>query len=224
MKTEYLCSSVNSVLMDMGKGKEREEYFRCFYAYCKENYNKDFDSLNIPITSTIAVSNDQRMNLLFKYIKIFCLKEKRYIIETKHNKFYFQILITQLCNDVDEFVREIDNSIYKLEEINYNQKCINDFKTSLHNSSNTIQSKFVVNIIKTLFNDDCFRKATTRKDKGCVCFRISYDDLLEKYKEKGYVDDVEYKQLKGKYTTESNNIEQKTIDGYVYDSNKFRIS
>lgn len=198
-KTEDLCRSVNSVLMDMGKGTERDEYFRCFYAYCKENYNKDFDPLNIPITSTIAVNNDQKMNLLFKYIKIFCLKDKKYLIESKNNKFYFQIVISHLCKDVDEFVREIDNNKYKLEEYNYNQKCVNDFKTSLHNSSHTITSRYIVNILKTLFNDECFGRATTKKDKGNTCFIISYDDLLEKYKEKGYVDDVEYNQLKGNY-------------------------
>lgn len=58
IKQKELVNSVNFVLCNEKdkiklSEEEKQNYYKCFFAYCKDNYNEDFDSSDIPITQTI---------------------------------------------------------------------------------------------------------------------------------------------------------------------------
>lgn len=183
----------------------KKEYFRCLYAYCKDNYNESFDPFVIPITSAIQNNNDKQMNLLYKFIKVEFLLNKRYIkYKEDEKKYIFNIPLKTLCKELKEFLDYIDGNTEKQKEINYYQIAVNSFKNSLQNNKGVIQSKFIKNLLLSLFEnkenkDIYFGFYTSGINKNCAYFEISYDDLLEQYKYKKYVDDVEYEQLHKQY-------------------------
>lgn len=187
-KIEKLCRYIKSILIKENgmTEKEQQEYFRCFYAYSKENYDPNFDPLKIPKTNAMKVNSDKQMNLVYKYIKVY------YIMENKEKHDIKKLIKQDLCDGVKDFMDLLDRNTDLLRDYNYTQKAINNFKTSLNNSLNTINPKFMIKILKALFDDDkYYPEETAGKHKGCKLFKITFNELVETFRKKGYIDDEE---------------------------------
>ena len=202
-KVEELCRAVNSIVKnDKMNEKEKQKYFKCFYSYCKENYNPEYDPLDIPVTKAMIINNDKQMPLLFKYIKINNLMNKKDLFKDKEDKYYFKVVIKHMAEDMNEFIDLINGHPEELKRINYYQIGVNNFITSLNTNDNKISSKALNQIIKTVFKDYNkieFGQITAKIDNKLSYLKIYYDDLLEYYNDKGYVDLNEYEKLNKQY-------------------------
>lgn len=202
-KVEELCRDVNSIVKnDKMNEKEKQKYFKCFYSYCKENYNPEYDPLDIPVTKAMIINNDKQMPLLFKYIKINNLMNKKDLFKDKEDKYYFKVVIKHMAEDMNEFIDLINGHPEELKRINYYQIGVNNFITSLNTNDNKISSKALNQIIKTVFKDYNkieFGQITAKIDNKLSYLKIYYDDLLEYYNDKGYVDLNEYEKLNKQY-------------------------
>lgn len=203
-KVEELCRAVNSIVKnDKMNEKEKQIYFKCFYSYCKENYNPEYDPLDIPVTKAMIINNDKQMPLLFKYIKINNLMNKKDLYkDEKEDKYYFKVVVKHMAEDMNEFINLINGHPEELKRINYYQIGVNNFITSLNTNDNKITSKALNQIIKTVFKDYKnieYGQITAKIDNKLSYFKIYYDDLLEYYNDKGYVDLNEYEKLNKQY-------------------------
>ena len=211
---EKLVNKINSILKgkEHGEFKTREEkeiYYKCFFAYCNENYNKDFRPSNIPLTDAIIDNNEIRMPLEIKYMKIFNLYEKRdferdYDEETKtyKNSGTFKIVYNSLKDRLIEFYNKLNGNEKMLEKYNYCQNSLNIFNndTMKKNKISLCELKASIKNNLKLFEEKYHvSKIRTREYKGYPGIVISYDDLLERYRKNGYIDDLEYEKLKGNY-------------------------
>ena len=181
--------------------RQRKEYFRCFYAYCKENYNKEFYSSDIPITNAMITNNDKQMDLIFKRIKVYNLYGKENLTTDKEGNKIFKIVFKQLGKDLKEFVILLDKKEENLKKYNYCQHALNNFIHELDDPKlGLMKSETLSNKISNKFGDKYIQKKIRYGGyDGYSAFVISYDELLEKYKEFGYVNDTEYEKLKGNY-------------------------
>lgn len=211
---EKLVNKINSILKGKEHGEfktreEKEKYYRCFFAYCNENYNKDFRPSNIPLTDAIIDNNEIRMPFEIKYMKIFNLYEKRdferdYDEETKtyKNSGTFTIVYNSLIDRIMEFYNKLNGNEKMLEKYNYCQNSLNIFNndTMKKNKISLCELKASIKNNLKLFEEKYHvSKIRTRKYKGYPGIVISYDDLLERYRKNGYIDDLEYEKLKGNY-------------------------
>ena len=207
-KIESLCNYVNGIIIG-GKNKdipmeqkEKRKYFRCFFAYCKENFDKEFDSSDIPITEAVIQNNEKSMDVIYKYVKIGCLYNKKYLTTDKEGNKIFKIIFNTMKDELTSFITDLDKNEKNLKRYNYCQHPINNFKHELNKSRLEITTNFLTNHIKFKFGDEYVKEIRVKnkeKDTKYSGFVISYDELLEIYKTLGYVDADEYEMLKGNY-------------------------
>ena len=200
---EKLVNKINSILKgkEHGEFKTREEkeiYYRCFFAYCNENYNKDFRPSNIPLTDAIIDNNEIRMPLEIKYMKVFNLYEKR---DFDKESGMFKIVYKSLKGKLKEFYDKLNGNDKMIEKYNYCQNSLNNFKNDTMKKNEISQSELKANIKNNLKLDEKYfvSKINTKGYKGYPGIVISYDELLESYRKNGYIDDLEYEKLKGNY-------------------------
>lgn len=210
-KIKSLTKYVNSIIIgkknhDIQFDKnERRKYFKCFFAYCRENYDKDFDpEIDIPITDAVITNNDKSMPVLYKYIKIYNLYNKR-DLKTIDGKKIFKILFNSLKSELKDFMIMLNNKDRMLKLYNYCQHPINNFIRELGYTNLDINfeinSKTLSKKIKDDFRTDEYVKPIQCSNGKYYGFVIPYDTLLEKYREWGYVNDNEYYKLKDNYDT-----------------------
>ena len=210
-KIKGLTKYVNSIIIgkknhDIQFDKnERRKYFKCFFAYCRENYDKDFDpEIDIPITDAVITNNDKSMPVLYKYIKIYNLYNKR-DLKTIDGKKIFNIVFSSLKSELKDFMIMLNNKDRMLKLYNYCQHPINNFIRELGYTNLDINfeinSKTLSKKIKDDFRTDEYVKPIQCSNGKYYGFVIPYDTLLEKYREWGYVNDNEYYKLKDNYDT-----------------------
>ena len=217
-KIKKLVKRINSILVGNKTEQERlrpleekQKYYRCFYAYCKENFNKDFNSMDIPITDAIITNNDLRMDLEFKYIKAKLLYEKKYLSEYKIRKNgrydskykegdkVFKIVFEDLKIKLLEFVKDLEMGGDRLlNKYYYCQQGLNNFKHDKMIRDEINIGKVKDNLLDKI-GEEYQCKLTVPGYDGYQGILISYDELLEIYRDSGYVDDFEYNKLKGNY-------------------------
>lgn len=217
-KIKKLVKRINSILVGNKTEEERrrpleekQKYYRCFYAYCIKNLNKSFNSMDIPITDAIITNNDLRMDLEFKYIKAKLLYEKNYLSEykTRKNGRYcnnykegdkvFKIVFEDLKIKLLDFVKSLEMGGDRLlNKYYYCQQGLNNFK-----HDKMIRDEINIGKVKDTILDKIGEeyqcKLTVPGYDGYQGILISYDELLEIYRDSGYVDDFEYEKLKGNY-------------------------
>lgn len=201
---EKLVNKINSILKgkEHGEFKTREEkeiYYKCFFAYCNENYNKDFRPSNIPLTDAIIDNNEIRMPLEIKYMKIFNLYEKR---DFDKETGMFKIVYKSLKGKLKEFYDKLNGNEKMIEKYNYCQNSLNNFKNDTMKKNEISPSELKANIKNNLkLFEDKYHVSKIRIPgyNGYPGIVISYDELLECYKKNGYIDDLEYEKLKGNY-------------------------
>ena len=199
---EKLTNDINSILKGKEHGEfktrqEKEKYYRCFFAYCNENYNKDFRPSNIPITDAIIDNNEIRMPFELKYIKVFHLYKKLDL----DNKRTFKIVFNSLKYKIKEFYDKLNGNEKMIEKYNYCQNSLNIFNHDTIKKGGIIMKEIKAIIKNSLKLDEKYfvSKIKTKGYDGYPGIVISYDELLEKYREYGYIDNLEYKKLKGNY-------------------------
>ena len=201
---EKLVNKINSILKgkEHGEFKTREEkeiYYRCFFAYCNENYNKDFRPSNIPLTDAIIDNNEIRMPFEIKYMKIFNLYEKR---DFDKETGMFKIVYKSLKGKIKEFYDKLNGNEKMIEKYNYCQNSLNNFKNDTMKKNKISPSELKTNIknnLKLFEEKYHVTKIRIPGYNGYPGIVISYDELLESYRKNGYIDDLEYKKLKGNY-------------------------
>ena len=203
-----LCNYVNGIINNKKntdiplEQKERIKYFRCFYAYCNDNDNKEnFDPSNIPITDTVIQNNDKTMDVIYKYVKIKELYGKKHLITDREGNKLIKIVLSDLKEPLTDFVTMLDQNNKNLEHYNYSQHPIINFKHALNKPRLEITTNFLTGHMKEKFGEEYVREIKIKqKNAKCQTFIISYDDLLDMYYKKlGYVDTDEYEKLKGNY-------------------------
>ena len=201
---EKLVNKINSILKgkEHGEFKTREEkeiYYKCFFAYCNENYNKDFRPSNIPLTDAIIDNNEIRMPLEIKYMKIFNLYEKR---DFDKETGTFKIVYKSLKCKLKEFYDKLNGNEKMIEKYNYCQNSLNNFKNDTMKKNEISPSELKANIKNNLklFEEKYYvSKIRIPGYNGYPGIVISYNELLESYRKNGYLDDLEYEKLKGNY-------------------------
>lgn len=205
---EQLCEYVNGIINNTKntdiklEQKEKIKYFRCFYAYCNDNDNKEvFDPSNIPITDTVIQNNDKTMDVIYKYIKIKELYGKKHLITDREGNKIIKIVLSDLKEPLTDFVTMLDQNNKNLEHYNYSQHPIINFKHALNKPRLEITTNFLTGHMKEKFGEEYVREIKIKqKNAKCQTFIISYDELLDMYYKKlGYVDTDEYEKLKGNY-------------------------
>lgn len=217
-KIKKLVKRINSILIGNKTEEERrrpleekQKYYRCFYAYCNKNLNKGFNSMDIPITDAIITNNDLRMDLEFKYIKAKLLYEKKYLSEYKIRKNgrydskykegdkVFKIVFEDLKIKLLEFVKDLEMGGDRLlNKYYYCQQGLNNFKHDKMLRDEINIGKVKDNLLDKI-GEEYQCKLTVPGYDGYQGILISYDELLEIYRDSGYVDDFEYEKLKGNY-------------------------
>ena len=216
--TKKLVKRINSILVGNKTEEERlrpleekQKYYRCFYAYCIENRNKKFNSMDIPITDAIITNNDLRMDLEFKYIKAKHLYEKKCLTEYKIRKNgrydskykegdkVFKIVFEDLKIKLLEFVKSLEMGGDRLlNKYYYCQQGLNNFKHDKMIRDEIDIGKVKDNLLD-MIGEEYQCKLTVPGYDGYQGILISYDELLEIYRDLGYVDNFEYDKLKGNY-------------------------
>ena len=172
------------------------EYYRCLYAYCVENYNPKFNIRNIPVTDMLIKTNDQKMNLVYKYIKEFYLKSTNNIIkDEKTGEYYYKIFMKHLGEDLTKFTENIKKNPELLKKYNYSESKYNEF---MRFNNNKIDSRIVSRELKKIFDIEYFKLEHKNENKNNVYLIISYNELLDKFKGKELVSNEEYEELKEK--------------------------
>ena len=172
------------------------EYYRCLYAYCVENYNPKFNIRNIPVTDMLIKTNEQKMNLVYKYIKEFYLKSTNNIIkDDKTGEYYYKIFMKHLGEDLTKFTENIKKNPELLKKYNYSESKYNEF---MRFNNNRIDSRVVSRELKKILNNEYFKLERKNENKNNVYLIISYNELLDTFKGKELVSNEEYEELKEK--------------------------
>ena len=232
---EKIIRSINNIVKEKKDSKgnklskrELNEYYRCLYAYCVENYDKDFDIMKVPATEQLIENNNKKMNLLFKYIKEFYLKSTNNIIKNEDTgEYYYKIFIKHLTEDLIKFIKNVEKNPELLKTYGYSE---NKFKEYIKNGMPTPNKVSI--LLKGLFNSDeqnYFKKETKNENKNNIYLLISYNELLDKYKEKDLVSNEEYEELKEKIkginnsNSISNNNDNDNIEELIYHKDIYSI-
>ena len=172
------------------------EYYRCLYAYCVENYNPKFNIRDIPVTDMLIKTNEQKMNLVYKYIKEFYLKSTNNIIkDDKTGEYYYKIFMKHLGEDLTKFTENIKKNPELLKKYNYSESKYNEF---MRFNNNKVDSRVVSRELKKILNNEYFKLETKNENKNNVYLIISYNELLDTFKGKDLVSNEEYEELKEK--------------------------
>ena len=201
---EELTNYLNGILKgkEHGEFKTREEkeiYYRCFFAYCNENYNKDFRPSNIPLTDAIIDNNEIRMPFEIKYLKVFNLYEKKDLDKKTGT---FKIIYKSLKDRLLEFYNKLNGNEKMIEKYIYCQKSLSIFNHDSMKKNEVVLSQVKAIIFNSLkLDEEKYYESKIRIPgyNGYPGIVISYDDLLERYRKFGYIDDLEYEKLKGNY-------------------------
>ena len=201
---DKLTKIINGILIGKEEGEfktreEKEIYYRCFFAYCNENYNKDFRPSNIPLTDAIIDNNEIRMPFEIKYMKVFNLYEKRDLDKKTGT---FKIIFKSLLDRLKEFYEKLNGNEKMIEKYNYCQKSLNIFNHDAMKKGGIVLKQVKSIIFNSLKLDE--KKYYEPRIRipgynGYPGIVISYDELLECYKKNGYIDDLEYEKLKSNY-------------------------
>ena len=205
---EQLCKYLNGIIINKGNSdvpltkQEKRKYFRCFYAYCNENKNEEFEPSFIPITDEIKQNADKTMKFIYKYIKIKELYEKRHLDEKQTIKF----IISDIRYDIKDFAYSLYKNDCTLKRYNYINSCVYEFIKEIglpekNSEASEISSKKINEYLKRYFKDYINYKAIRIGSiiSRHYIFECSYDELLEFYKSNGYIIDSEYEKLKNNY-------------------------
>ena len=196
-KEEEIVDEVNEIVKNDHNisRKVLNEYYRCLYAYCVENYDKKFNIRKIPVTDMLIKTNDQKMNLVYKYIKEFYLKSTNNIIkDDKTGEYYYKIFMKHLGEDLTKFTENVKRNPELLKKYNYSESKYNEFLRLNHK----IDSCVVSRELKKIFDNEYFKTETKKENKNNVYLIISYNELLDKFKTKNLVSNEEYEELKEK--------------------------
>ena len=204
---EQLCKYLNSIIINKNNTdipldqREKRKYFKCFYAYCYDNRNEEFDPSFIPVTNTVIQSNDKLMEFIYKYIKIRELYEKRHLTTDKKGNKIIKIVLNEIKEDLTYFIKILDYNDKNLERYNYCQHGIDIFKHDTHiTPTNGLTTNQLVDHMKIKFGENYIENIKIKyKNSKCWTFIYPYDELLEYYKTKGYINNDEYEKLKGNY-------------------------
>ena len=209
---EQLCKYLNSIIINKGNSdvhltkQEKRKYFRCFYAYCNENQNEDFEPSFMPITDEIKQSADKTMKFIYKYIKIKELYGKSHLEEKqdKDEKRLIRFITTDIKYDIKDFAYSLYKNECILKRYNYLNSCVYEFIKEIglpekNSEASEISSKKINEYFKRYFKDYVQYKQVKSKNAKCYIFECSYDELLEFYKSNGYIIDSEYEKLKDNY-------------------------
>lgn len=196
-KANKLIHEVNAIIKndDNLSNKELKEYYRCLYAYCVENYDEKFNIRKVPVTDMLIKNNDQKMNLVYKYIKEFYLKSTNNIIkDEKTGEYYYKIFMKHLSEDLTKFVENVKKNPELLKKYNYSENKYNEFLRL----NNKIDSCVVSKPLRNIFENEYFKIERKQENKNNVYLMVSYNELLDKFKGKELVSNEEYEELKEK--------------------------
>lgn len=196
-KANNLSFEVNTIIKNDNNlsNKELNEYYRCLYAYCVENYDIKFNIRKVPVTDMLIKNNDQKMNLVYKYIKEFYLKSTNNIIkDDKTGEYYYKIFMKHLGEDLTKFTENVKKNPELLKKYNCSESKYNEFVRL----NNKIDSCVVSRELKKFFDNEYFKTETKKENKNNVYLIISYNELLDKFKNKKLVSNEEYEELKEK--------------------------
>ena len=212
---DQLCKYLNGIIVNKGNSDthlskyEKRKYFRCFYAYCNENQNEEFEPSFIPMTDAIKYNADKTMKFIYKYIKIKELYGKSHLIikKDKEGKIIssdIKFITTDIKYDIKDFAYSLYKNECTLKRYNYINSCIYEFfkeigLTEKKNEASEITSQKINEFFKRYVNDFVKYKYVSSRKNNCYVFECSYNELLEFYKSSGFVIDSEYEKLKGNY-------------------------
>lgn len=212
---EQLCKYLNGIIINKGNSdvpltkQEKRKYFRCFYAYCNDNKNEDFEPSFMPMTDEIKQSADKTMKFIYKYIKIKELYGKSHLIikKNKEGKIIssdIKFIITDIKYDIKDFAYSLYKNECTLKRYNYLNSCVYEFikeigLTEKKSEASEISSKKLNEYFKRYFKDYVQYKQVKSRNAKCYILECSYDELLEFYKSNGYIIDSEYEKLKDNY-------------------------
>ena len=214
---DQLCKYLNGIIINKGNfdvhltKQEKRKYFRCFYAYCNENQNKEFEPSFMPITDEIKQSADKTMKFIYKYIKIKELYGKSHLIikKDKEGKIIssdIKFIISDIKYDIKDFAYSLYKNECTLKRYNYLNSCVYEFIKEIglpekNSEASEITSQKINDYFKRYLNNYIQYKKVkfAGRDTKCYVFECSYDELLEFYKSNGYIIDSEYEKLKDNY-------------------------
>ena len=212
---EQLCKYLNGIIINKGNSdvpltkQEKRKYFRCFYAYCNENKNEDFEPSFMPITDEIKQNADKTMKFIYKYIKIKELYGKNHLIIKKDKEGNIissdiKFITTDIKYDIKDFAYSLYKNECTLKRYNYINSCVYEFIKEIglpekNSEASEISSKKINEYFKRYFKDYVQYKYVNSRNNKRYIFECSYDELLEFYKSNGYIIDSEYEKLKDNY-------------------------
>ena len=212
---DQLCKYLNGIIINKGNSDtqlskyEKRKYFRCFYAYCNENQNEEFEPSFIPMTDAIKHNADKTMKFIYKYIKIKELYGKSHLIikKDKEGKIIssdIKFITTDIKYDIKDFAYSLYKNECTLKRYNYINSCVYEFfkeigLTEKKNEASEITSQKINEFFKRYVNDFVKYKYVSSRKNNCYVFECSYNELLEFYKSSGFVIDSEYEKLKDNY-------------------------
>ena len=212
---EQLCKYLNSIIINKGNSdvpltkQEKRKYFRCFYAYCNENKNEEFEPSFMPITDEIKHSADKTMKFIYKYIKIKELYGKNHLIIKKDKEgniisSNIKFITTDIKYDIKDFAYSLYKNECTLKRYNYLNSCVYEFIKEIglrekKSEASEITSQKINEFFKRYINDFVKYKYVKSRKNNCYVFECSYNELLEFYKSNGYIIDSEYEKLKSNY-------------------------
>ena len=212
---DQLCKYLNGIIINKGNSDiqlskyEKRKYFRCFYAYCNENKNEEFEPSFMPMTDAIKYNADKTMKFIYKYIKVKELYGKSHLIikKDKEGKIIssdIKFITTDIKYDIKDFAYSLYKNECNLKRYNYINSCIYEFfkeigLTEKKNEASEITSQKINEFFKRYINDFVKYKYVKSRKNNCYVFECSYNELLEFYKSSGFVIDSEYEKLKDNY-------------------------
>ena len=212
---DQLCKYLNGIIINKGNSDiqlskyEKRKYFRCFYAYCNENKNEEFEPSFMPMTDAIKYNADKTMKFIYKYIKVKELYGKSHLIikKDKEGKIIssdIKFITTDIKHDIKDFAYSLYKNECNLRRYNYINSCIYEFfkeigLTEKKNEASEITSQKINEYFKRYINDFVKYKYIKSRKNNCYVFECSYNELLEFYKSSGFIIDSEYEKLKDNY-------------------------
>lgn len=212
---DQLCKYLNGIIINKGNSDthlskyEKRKYFRCFYAYCNENQNEEFEPSFIPMTDAIKHSADKTIKFIYKYIKIKELYGKSHLIIKKDKEGNIissdiKFITTDIKYDIKDFAYSLYKNECTLKRYNYLNSRVYEFFKEVglpekNSEASEITSQKINECFKRYINDFVKYKYVKSRKTNCYVFECSYNELLEFYKSSGYIIDSEYEKLKDNY-------------------------
>lgn len=135
-----------------------------------------------------------QFDFIFLYIKIYHLYYKNDLDSDN----VFKIAFKFIKPNIKDFMVKLDKNKDLLDKYNYSQCYIDSYKKE-SSYDFTLTSTSLKSKLKNKFSDEYFKPVRRFKALNSG-FVISYDDLLNKYKELEYINDKEYNMLKNNFS------------------------